>query len=182
PVTPLASETRENELPVKIREICIYKRPRCCHSIRFSPLRMTARERVSPLLRNPAPTSMKTIAPSLRRNFLLQALVLVTLTPGLILYPVPVAANPAGPDIVAGNVNFQGLGTPQLDINNLTNGGNGRAIINWQSFSIDAGEVTRINQGAGGFTLNRVTGSNASAIYGQLKASQGGVAVINPNG
>src|SRR5690606_31047054 len=87
-----------------------------------------------------------------------QQLVLSLLLPLFAMNGGPVRANPAGADVVAGNVNFQGLGTPQLDIHNLTNGGNGRAVINWQSFSIDAGEVTRIHQEAGGFTLNRVTG------------------------
>jgi filamentous hemagglutinin family protein len=121
---------------------------------------------------------MKNIAPALRRSFLLQVLILVFLTPGLILFPVRVNANPYGQDVVAGNVNFQGLGTSQLDINNLSN----RAIINWQSFSIQSGETTNINQGANAFTLNRVVSGNPTAIFGQLNAAQGGVAVINPNG
>ncbi|MBU6179408.1 MAG: filamentous hemagglutinin N-terminal domain-containing protein, partial [Verrucomicrobia bacterium] len=121
---------------------------------------------------------MKAIAPSLRRNLTLQALVSVTLTPGLILAPAPVRANPQGPNVVAGNVNFQGLNSARLDINNQSN----RAIINWQSFSIDRGEVTSINQAANAFTLNRVVTGDPSAIYGRLEAARGGVAVINPNG
>ncbi|MCB1204662.1 MAG: filamentous hemagglutinin N-terminal domain-containing protein [Verrucomicrobiae bacterium] len=125
---------------------------------------------------------MKAIAPSLRRNLFSQALVLVTLLPGLVLQPVSVLANPRNPNVVAGQVNFNGLGTGRLDINNLTNKGNGRAIINWQSFSIDRGEATYIHQGAGGFTMNRVVSGNPTEIYGLLKAAQGGVAVINPNG
>lgn len=121
---------------------------------------------------------MKKIAPALRRSLLLQVLVLVTLTPGLVVLPVSVLANPSGQQVVAGNVNFQGLGTARLDINNLSQ----RAIINWQSFSIKQNEITNINQGANAFTLNRVVSGNPTAIYGQLKAAQGGVAVINPNG
>jgi filamentous hemagglutinin family protein len=124
---------------------------------------------------------MKAIAPSFRRNLLFQVLVLVTLTPGLVLYPVRVGANPQGANVVAGQVQFNGLGTPRLDINNLTNKGNGRAIINWQSFSIDRGEATYIHQGPQGFTLNRVISGNPTEIYGLLKAANGGVAVINPN-
>ena len=121
---------------------------------------------------------MKNLAPALRRSPLLQVLILVFLTPGLILMPLQVGANPMDPNVVAGNVNFQGLGTAALDINNASQ----MAVINWQSFSIDAGEITRINQGANAFTLNRVVSGNPSAIYGQLRASNGGVAVINPNG
>lgn len=121
---------------------------------------------------------MNAIAPSFRRNLLFQVLVLVTLTPGLILNPVPVRANPQGANVVAGNVNFQGMGSARLDINNLSQ----RAIINWQSFSIQKGEITNINQGRNAFTMNRVVSGNPTAIYGTLRAANGGVAVINPNG
>jgi filamentous hemagglutinin family protein len=122
--------------------------------------------------------SMKAIAPSFRRNLLFQVLVLVTLTPGLVLYPVRVNANPQGANVVAGNVNFQGMGSARLDINNLSQ----RAIINWQSFSIQKGETTNINQGRNAFTMNRVVSGDPTAIYGTLRAANGGVAVINPNG
>nr|MDH4410320.1 filamentous hemagglutinin N-terminal domain-containing protein [Verrucomicrobiales bacterium] len=121
---------------------------------------------------------MKAIAPSFRRNLLFQVLVLVTLTPGLVLYPVRVGANPQGANVVAGNVNFQGMNSARLDINNLSQ----RAIINWQSFSIQSGEITNINQGRNAFTMNRVVSGNPTAIYGTLRAENGGVAVINPNG
>ena len=94
------------------------------------------------------------------------------------VFGAPLHANPSGQQVVAGNVNFQGLGTASLDINNLSQA----AIINWQNFSIQNGEVTRINQGANAVTLNRVTSGNPTAIYGALQAAQGGVMVINPNG
>ena len=121
---------------------------------------------------------MNTISLTLRKSLTLQWLMLSVLLPGLVLFPVPVKANPSGQQVVAGNVNFQGLGTSSLDINNLSQA----AIINWQSFSIQKGEVTRINQGANAVTLNRVTSGNPTAIYGALQAAQGGVMVINPNG
>lgn len=121
---------------------------------------------------------MRTIAPKLRKSYLFQLLTLALLTPGLILFPVQVTANPSGQQVVAGNVNFQGLGTANLNINNLSN----NAIINWQSFSIQSGETTTINQGANAMTLNRVVSGNPTAIYGALNAANGGVLVINPNG
>lgn len=105
-------------------------------------------------------------------------LILLSLLPGLTIFPINLQANPRGANVRAGNVNFQGLGTANLNINNNSN----RAIINWQSFSIDKGEITRINQSNKSFTLNRVVSGNPTAIYGQLKAAKGGVAVINPNG
>ncbi len=56
----------------------------------------------------------------------------------------------------------------------------GKAILNWQSFSIGAGQKVTINNGAGA-TLNRVTGADASTIAGKLQ-STGTVYLINPAG
>ena len=57
-----------------------------------------------------------------------------------------------------------------------------RAIVNWQGFSIGAGETVRINQpSATSAILNRVTGSNMSAIQGLLQ-SNGQVYLLNPHG
>lgn len=54
--------------------------------------------------------------------------------------------------------------------------------INWQSFNIASGEtVVFIQPGFSSIALNRVLGSEASAIYGQLQAN-GKVFLINPNG
>ena len=55
-----------------------------------------------------------------------------------------------------------------------------RGIINWQSFSIGAGQTVQFNN-AGGATLNRVTGSAQSTLAGALMAT-GSVYLINPNG
>ncbi|MDF2377438.1 MAG: filamentous hemagglutinin N-terminal domain-containing protein [Verrucomicrobiales bacterium] len=121
---------------------------------------------------------MKNIIPSLRRNLILQVLILAPLLPGLSFFTVPLQANPSGASVVHGNVAFNGLGTSQLNIVQ----GSQNAIINWQSFSIQNGEVTNFiqpNQNA--MALNRVTGADPSAIYGSLNAN-GGVIVINPNG
>ncbi len=121
---------------------------------------------------------MKNVTNTFCQNLFLQALVLVWLTPGLILHPVHVSANPTDGVVVIGEVNFHGMGTANLDINNLSQ----HAIINWQNFSIGAGEVTTINQAANAHTLNRVISSNPTEIYGMLKAAQGGVTLINSNG
>ena len=56
------------------------------------------------------------------------------------------------------------------------------ASINWQDFSIATGELTRFQvPTSASATLNRVTGGNASAIYGTLQ-SNGQVYLLNPNG
>lgn len=57
-----------------------------------------------------------------------------------------------------------------------------RAVIEWQDFSVDAGETTRFVQpGASSVTLNRVTGDNASVINGRVTAN-GNVFLVNRNG
>ena len=63
------------------------------------------------------------------------------------------AANPSGPTVVNGQVTFSQQGNT-LAITNSPN-----AIINWQSFSINAHETTRfLQQSASSAVLNRVSG------------------------
>lgn len=121
---------------------------------------------------------MTNIASSLRKNLLFQLFILTGLLPGLVFLPVTLQANPSGANVVAGNVNINGLGTGNVSIDQFTN----RAIINWQNFSIQQGETTTFNQpNSSAIALNRVVSGNPSQIYGQLSAN-GGVIVINPNG
>jgi filamentous hemagglutinin family protein len=57
-----------------------------------------------------------------------------------------------------------------------------RAVINWNSFSIANGELTRFVQpSSSSAVLNRVVTANPSAIYGTLQAN-GNVYLINPGG
>lgn len=85
-------------------------------------------------------------------------------------------AQPMGPQVINGSVNF----ATQGNILNITNTPN--AIINWQGFSIAPNEVTRfIQQSSGSNVLNRVVGQDSSAILGALQ-SNGKVYLINPNG
>ena len=87
-----------------------------------------------------------------------------------------VAANPTGMQVVAGQVSTVASGN-QLLITNSPG-----AILNWQSFSIMPGELTRfIQQSASSTVLNRITGQNPSQILGALQ-SNGKVFLINPNG
>ncbi|MBX3649974.1 MAG: filamentous hemagglutinin N-terminal domain-containing protein [Burkholderiales bacterium] len=85
-------------------------------------------------------------------------------------------ANPSNPTVVHGTATFQQAG----NILNITNSAN--AIINWGSFSISVGELTRfIQPSALSAVLNRVTGQDPSVILGALQ-SNGRVFLINPNG
>jgi filamentous hemagglutinin family protein len=86
------------------------------------------------------------------------------------------AANPTGMQVVAGQVSTVTSGN-QLLITNSPG-----AILNWQSFSIMPGELTRfIQQSASSAVLNRITGQSPSQILGALQ-SNGKVFLINPNG
>ena len=85
-------------------------------------------------------------------------------------------ANPVGPVVVNGQATLLTNGN-LLSITNTPG-----AIINWQQFSIGAGETTRfIQQSAASAVLNRVAGADPSAILGALQ-SNGRVFLINPNG
>ncbi len=87
-----------------------------------------------------------------------------------------VLANPANPRVVHGTASFAQAG----NILTVTNAPN--TIINWGSFSIAAGELTRfVQQSAQSAVLNRVIGQDPSAILGALQ-SNGRVFLINPNG
>ncbi len=87
------------------------------------------------------------------------------------------SANPIGPQVVNGAATLQNPNASTLAVTNTPG-----AIINWQGFSIGAGEVTRfIQQSSASSVLNRVVSGNVSQIYGQL-LSNGRVFLINPGG
>jgi len=84
--------------------------------------------------------------------------------------------HPTGAQVVNGTVTMQQAGN-LLTITNSPN-----SIINWQSFSIGANEITRfVQQSSSSAVLNRVVGQNPSSILGMLQ-SNGRVFLINPSG
>jgi filamentous hemagglutinin family protein len=94
----------------------------------------------------------------------------------LMVSPGSAFSLPTGPQVINGTATFSQNGSG-LTITNSKG-----AIINWNSFSIGSGEITRfIQSSATSSVLNRVTGGNASAIYGTLQ-SNGRVFLINPSG
>jgi filamentous hemagglutinin family protein len=82
---------------------------------------------------------------------------------------------PTGGHVTAGQASI-GANSNGLVIDQAS----GHAIINWQNFSIGAGNAVKFNNGSGA-TLNRVTGGNLSQIDGVLKAT-GSIYLINPQG
>ena len=87
------------------------------------------------------------------------------------------AANPTGGTVSGGSGTISQSGST-VTVTTSTN----NTIINWQSFSVGAGESTRFNQPSTSSTvLNRVTGPDTSSIAGSL-SSNGHVYLVNPNG
>jgi filamentous hemagglutinin family protein len=90
----------------------------------------------------------------------------------------PVSANPQGGTVSAGAVTIGGQGSPVVQVNQQSD----RAVIDWKSFNIAAGERTQFQQpSASSAILNRIHDQNPSQILGSLSAN-GIVALINPNG
>ena len=76
----------------------------------------------------------------------------------------PARGNPSGGTVTAGSATIA-AGPATVTVQQTSN----RAIINWQSFSIGAGELTRfLLPSASSAVLNRVTAANPSQISGQL--------------
>ncbi|CAM3901905.1 filamentous hemagglutinin N-terminal domain-containing protein [Vreelandella rituensis] len=86
-------------------------------------------------------------------------------------------ALPVGGEVSVGSVNISG-DTTVMDITQTTQ----NAAINWQAFDITSGEaVNFVQPNSSSISLNRVLGSDPSAIMGTLTAN-GSVFLINPNG
>ena len=86
-------------------------------------------------------------------------------------------SNPSGGEVVVGSASIAAEGD-HLSVITATD----RTVIDWESFSIGANEVTDFLQpGIDSAVLNRVIGNNPSEIMGSL-LSNGQVAVINQNG
>jgi len=85
-------------------------------------------------------------------------------------------ANPQNHSVASGDANVSQSGN-LMEINVSD-----RAILNWDAFSIQAGETTRfIQPSPHSAVLNRVTGTEMSEILGSLQAG-GQVYLINPHG
>lgn len=87
-------------------------------------------------------------------------------------------ANPDGGNVTHGSAIIKGEGTSNVTINQSSN----RAVINWNNFSIGAGEKTTFVQpDKNAVAYNRVTGGSPSEILGTLSAN-GKVILSNGNG
>lgn len=95
-----------------------------------------------------------------------------------LLFPWNISALPEGEEVVAGDVEVDVTDPNTMDIHQ----GSNKAVINWDSFSIDTPETVNFLQPSStASALNRVIGVDPSLLYGQLNAN-GRVFLINPNG
>ena len=87
------------------------------------------------------------------------------------------ATLPTGGQVVSGQASISQSGSAMT-----INQGSNQAILNWNSFSIGNGaSVEFLQPSSSSVALNRVIGTDPSAIYGSLTAT-GQVFLINPNG
>ena len=92
---------------------------------------------------------------------------------------VAAMANPLAPNVVGGTAAVTGVGTSNVTVNQSTP----RAIINWNSFNIGAGETTRFVQpDASSIALNRVTGGLGPSMINGMLTANGRVFLVNPDG
>ena len=109
------------------------------------------------------------------------------------LVTVPIAVGAAGNTVVSNNTlptggssiteNHKGLDTNTNHVMNITQTGK-NGIIKWTDFSIGANATVNFKGDTDHFnTLNYVTGSNMSQIYGKMNANNNGnIYLVNPNG
>ncbi|RYF39268.1 MAG: filamentous hemagglutinin N-terminal domain-containing protein, partial [Comamonadaceae bacterium] len=92
-----------------------------------------------------------------------------------------VLAQPSGAQAVHGTASLQQQGN-NLVVTTGNGAGSNHSAINWQSFSVPAGSTTQFNQpSASSTSINRVVGSDPSAIFGTLR-SNGKLVLVNPAG
>ncbi|MDE1153351.1 MAG: filamentous hemagglutinin N-terminal domain-containing protein [Micavibrio sp.] len=86
-------------------------------------------------------------------------------------------ANPEGGSVVSGTASIASSGSTLT----VTQGSN-RAVIDWKSFNIGAGETTNFVQpSSSAIVLNRIGSQDPSQIFGTLTAN-GKIFLVNPNG
>ena len=88
------------------------------------------------------------------------------------------ATLPQNGQVIAGNASITLPNGHTLNVEQLSD----KAIIDWQSFNIGKGNTVNFEQNnASSVALNRVTGNDPTAIYGNLNAN-GKVFLVNQNG
>lgn len=93
----------------------------------------------------------------------------------------PARTQPSGAQAVHGTVSTSQQGNTQV-VTTQNGAGTSHSVVNWQSFSVPAGTITRFDQpSATSTSINRVVGADPSAIFGTLR-SNGKLVLVNPAG
>lgn len=93
----------------------------------------------------------------------------------------PARTQPSGAQAVHGTVSTSQQGNTQV-VTTQNGAGTSHSVVNWQSFSVPAGTITRFDQpSATSTSINRVVGTDPSAIFGTLR-SNGKLVLVNPAG
>lgn len=93
-----------------------------------------------------------------------------------------VHANPIGGVAIQGHATFDSSQPGKLLVTTQNGAGTNSSAINWQSFSIPAGNTTRIEQpNAASMSINRVVTNTPSVLFGTL-SSNGSVVLVNQSG
>lgn len=93
----------------------------------------------------------------------------------------PARAQPAGAQAIHGAATLSRSGA-NLTVTTQNGAGTAHSAINWQSFNVPGGSTTHFAQpNAASTSINRVLGSNPSAIFGTL-SSNGKLVLVNPSG
>ena len=97
------------------------------------------------------------------------------------LQPLAAQAQPTGAQVIHGAATFAGS-NGNLVVTTRNGVGTNYSAINWQSFSVPSGTITRFDQpSATSTSINRVVGADPSAIFGTLR-SNGRLVLVNPAG
>ena len=109
-------------------------------------------------------------------TFALASMLMLGATVNSLAAPASTAL-PTGASVAQGQVSISQTANT-LTVNQTSN----QAIVNWNSFDIgSSAKVNIVQPSANSIQLDRVTGNNASQIFGQL-TSNGQVILVNPNG
>ena len=83
------------------------------------------------------------------------------------IFPSIVFALPTGGTVQAGSATIDSTSSQLMTIYQTTE----KAIIDWQTFSIESAEHVDFQLSQGGVTLNRITGDDPSNIFGKLTSN-----------
>ena len=125
----------------------------------------------------------------MKQNMILRKHIALWLMASMLVMPTVVGA--AGNTVVSNNTLPSDIHTSITGNHDISKNGNSmditqngkNGIIKWEDFSIGANATVNFKSNTNNFnTLNYVTGSNMSQIYGKMNATNGNIYLVNPNG